>query len=97
MRLRCVLALVVLLTGCVDADRSGIVAFAPATPNSSLISISTESAADVSSKTDQYCRNVADTRASDAGAQGFDSSIQQSVYREAYADCVHWSSNRLVP
>ncbi|MEI9989250.1 MAG: hypothetical protein WDM86_04355 [Rhizomicrobium sp.] len=89
MRLRCVLALALLLAGCTHTDwsRTGTGALG----SSSDADPAAMPATNVSSRIDRDCRETAKARASDAELQGFDPAIQQSVLDKTYADCLSWS------
>jgi outer membrane lipopolysaccharide assembly protein LptE/RlpB len=43
---------------------------------------------------DAHCQSVARQRASDALVNGYGLQIQESVFREAYRDCMTWRSGR---
>jgi hypothetical protein len=40
------------------------------------------------------CEDAALKRSGDAAAQDFDESVQQTVYRETYANCLKWAALR---
>jgi hypothetical protein len=70
-----------LLAGCAtDVQQSSAI---PGTPAEEAVS-----------PDDAHCRSVARQRANDALVNGYGLQIQQSVFREAYQDCMTWRGGR---
>lgn len=86
------IAAALLLAGCSDIGLDGVWGSAPSEvfpDKPSVASASVEPAAL------EICGEAAQDRSTDAARQGFDDTVQRTVYHDTYTDCLAWVQRRL--
>ena len=92
MRTILLMAAALLLAGCSDVGLDDVWGSAPseALPDKPLVA-----SASVEPAAIEICNEAAQARSTDAARQGFDETVQRTVYNDTYADCVAWAQRRL--